>query len=112
MVQMLVPDEGAVQELVGWHTDAALLEQRVSLNVLSQERETEVVRLRFSGTQADPQVHMKGHLAAYPSFVTPPPFGGFVPGYEGNLYPLGFIKNIRSYVANLIDEFEPFFKQC
>lgn len=68
IVNMLFPAEQEIWDLVGWHPAGELLEHRFADERLSQEHETEILRLRFSEAWPDPQVSMKGSLAIEPAF--------------------------------------------
>ncbi|MDQ4000868.1 MAG: hypothetical protein M3283_07690, partial [Actinomycetota bacterium] len=108
MVQVLLPAEQTIWDLVGRNPDAILLESKVASPLLSLEGETELIRMRFSDAGPDPQVHVKDQLGIHPSFGTPI-FGRITTSDEAYLHPLAYIKHLRIYVGDLIGKFERFF---
>ena len=94
LAHLLMPEQSTVWNLVGWNPDAELLDYKVVGEPLSLERDTEIVRLRFSETGPDPQVRMQGDVAIEPTF-----------GDGALQVPMNNIANMPAYVRNLIESF-------
>lgn len=91
---LLIPEESTIWNCVGWNPAAELLEYRVVGEPLSLERDTEILRLRFSETGANPQVRVQGNMAFEPTF-----------GNVALQVPLNNIATMPAYVRNLIEGF-------
>jgi len=97
--QMIYPSAGSMSDAIGWNPAAHLLERKETLYPLLHERETEVLRLRFSEAGPSAQVHVKGQVRLEPTFG------------DGENFQAAFsgIKQLPVWIARFIEKFVTFF---
>lgn len=97
-VHMAFP-ANAVRDLVAWDHDAVLVETKAAaVGPLSKEHRTELLRLRFDPSGADPQVHVQNALAVNPTF-----------GDERRQFSVSGLGQMLGYVGELVGQFRRFF---
>lgn len=89
------PSEDSIRAAVGWNPGTRLLEYRRIPGPVPRKRETEVLRLRFSATGPDPQVHVKGKISLQPTFGDGETFQ----------FTLGGIKQMPVWIAEFVEKF-------
>jgi hypothetical protein len=95
LIQLAFPDRSSIEQLVAWNSEARLLGQTFpnAGQPVSFEQPAELLRLTFDASGPDPAVEMVGALAFAPMF-----------GNERHQAPVGWLRDIRDYARELIDQ--------